>query len=77
MNTAGECAIPISTGKIAVLALGILALSGCAVSPYGGYGNQGYNQQPPPDQESGRYNSGYGNLPGVPDGLPPGGPSAP
>ncbi|MBN6741842.1 hypothetical protein JKG47_15125 [Acidithiobacillus sp. MC6.1] len=71
--------MPISTGRIAALVLGILALSGCTVSPYGGNGNQGYNQQPPPppDQGPGQYNNGYGNSPGVPGGLPPGGPGAP
>ncbi len=62
--------MPISTGRIVVLALGILALSGCAVGPYGGYGNQGYNQPPPPPpppgQGPGQYNNGYGNPP-----LPP------
>ncbi len=40
--------MPISTRIISVLALGILALSGCAVDPYGRYGNQRYNQSPPP-----------------------------
>jgi hypothetical protein len=39
--------MPISTGRIAVLALGILALSGCAVSPYGGYGHRGYYNNGP------------------------------
>lgn len=71
--------MPISTGRVVVLTLGILALSGCAVSPYGGYGNQGYNQQqpPPPGQGPGQYNNGYGNPPGGPGGPPPGGPGAP
>ena len=64
-----ECAMPIPTGRIVVLALGILALSGCAVAPYGGYGNQGYNQPPPPPppgQGPGQYNNGYGNPPPPP-----------
>ena len=47
-KNAEEYAMPISTGRIAVIALGIWALSGCAVGPYGRYGNQGYNQPPPP-----------------------------
>ena len=68
--------MPISTGRIAVLAFGILALSGCAVGPYGGYGNQGYNQPPPPPppppgQGPGQNNNGYGNPPPPPPPPPP------
>ena len=67
-----KCAMPISTGRISLLALGILALSGCAVGPYGGYGNQGYNQPPPPPpgQGPGQYNNGYGNTPPPPGPRP-------
>ena len=70
-----KCAMPISTGRISLLALGILALSGCAVGPYGGYGNQGYNQPPPPPppgQGPGQYNNGYGSPPPPPPGQGPG-----
>ncbi|WP_215878452.1 hypothetical protein, partial [Acidithiobacillus ferridurans] len=64
--------MPISTGRIAVIALGILALSGCAVGPYGRYGYQGYNQPPPPPP--GQYNNGYGNPPPPPPPPPGQGP---
>ncbi len=69
--------MPISAVKIALLALGAVALSGCMIHPHGGhgqrdynnhkeqnYGNQGYNRPPPPPpgQHRDRYNNnGYGN----------------